>query len=102
MTSDENPKPWAPTDLAHLTLAADPAPGEPGGYCETQSCNLGYCLNTVKKPLSFTPPVYQREKRCGNPGLAGGMTFISVENEIVWLVFFFLPPLSCSLFLIFK
>lgn len=61
-----------------LALAAGPAPGEPGGYWEMQPLQSGILFKYRKKPLSFTPSEHWREKRCGNPGVAGGATFISV------------------------
>lgn len=99
MANGSDPCASAPHQSKHLALAAGLAPGEPGGCWEAQSLQSGILFKYRKKPPSFTPSEHWREKWCGNPGIAGGVTFISVENEIVWMFF---PPLCRSLFLIFK
>lgn len=68
----------APRQSNHLALAAGQALGERGGYWEVQPLRSGILFKYRKKPHSFTPSEHQREKRCGNPCIAGGATFISV------------------------
>lgn len=61
-----------------LALAAGLAPGEQGGYGEVRPLRSGILFKYRKKLHSFTPSEHWGEKRCGNPGVAGGATFISV------------------------
>lgn len=68
----------APRQSNHLALAAGLAPGEWGGYWEVQPLGSGILFKYHKKPHSFTPSEHRREKRRGNPCVAGGATFISV------------------------
>lgn len=84
-----DPDPW-PGQSKHLAWPQV----SPEGSGETQSLQSGILFKHWKKPPSFTPPEHRRENQCDNPGVAGGVTFLSVENEIVWMS----PPLRRSLF----
>lgn len=72
------PAPHESTESNRLALPEGLAPGERGGYWEVQPLQSGMLFKCGKKPHSFTPSEYRRGKRCGNPGIAGGVAFISV------------------------